>query len=245
MKHFYFIIIALFAFVASCSKPTKEELIEKAFIEYVNQNFDDPNSLKEIISISTEDTLSATKTISFVENLLVNSDSTIEKITSMNDSLRNVENANFEAIKKSPRLTSKYYGDKVGLGILTELINHGNKEVEYLTSNEFQTLKLKRTSLEEAIKTLKKDSTFIVTYEIKTRIVGKDKELEIKKFYAQTTIDNTINIFDNNSLNLYPSIYQETYKEAETYTELYLRRSNMLLEKSNILRRAINYYRVD
>ena len=99
--------------------------------------------------------------------------------------------------------------------------------------------------MEEAIKTLKKDSTFIVTYEIKTRIVGKDKELEIKKFYAQTTIDNTINIFDNNSLNLYPKIYQETYKEAETYTELYVRRSNMLLEKSNVLRRAINYYRVD
>ena len=56
MKHFYFIIIALFAFVTSCSKPTKEELIEKAFIEYVNQNFDDPSHLKEVVSIEVQDT---------------------------------------------------------------------------------------------------------------------------------------------------------------------------------------------
>lgn len=76
MKPFYFIIIVLSAFVVSCSKPTKEELIEKAFKEYVNKNFDDPNNLKEIVSIESRDTAKIalqeiTKSILELDSLLL------------------------------------------------------------------------------------------------------------------------------------------------------------------------------
>ena len=229
----------------SCSKPTQEELIEKAFKEYVNKNFDDPSCLKEIISIKVEDTLSATKTISFIENILGNSDSTTDKVKSINDSLKNTFDANLKKIQASKRLTSKYYGDKVGLDILEELINHAKIEMQYLASTDYQTYKFKRSALENATNTLKKDSTFIVTFEIKTRIFTKDKELEIKKYYAQTQNDNTINIFEDNSLESYPSIYTDTYKDLESYTELYKRNIDFLFEKTSILERAIRFYRID
>lgn len=244
MKNLKFAIIVLSAIIVSCHKPTREDLIEKAFNEYVKQNFDDPNNLNEIISIYIKDTLSATNTISFVENILESTDSTIAGLTAMNDSLYNVHNANVDKILKSARLKSKYYRDDIGIEIISKLYNKLKNDIEYSMSDEYQTLKLKRSALEDAIQNLKEDSTFIVTYEINTRIYNEDKELEIKKYYAQTS-NNKINIFDNNSLDLYPTLYKKTYKDADAYSELCFRRINMALEKTKILRRSIDYFKVD
>lgn len=245
MKYVFIAFIVLSTLVISCSEPTQEELIEKVFKEYVNKNFDDPNNLKEIISITTEDTLSATKTISFVENILDSSDSTLIRLKAINDSLNNVFTTNMNKITASKKLTSKYYGDKIALNTIEELIDYSQQEMQYFASEEFQTFKLKHSTLKNAINTLKEDSTFIVTYEIKTRILTKNKELEIKKYYAQSNQKKTIEIFENNSLDLYPKIYSQIYKDLQLYTELYKRRTDRLLKLSSILQKGTTYLKAN
>ena len=108
-----FTVIFLVSLFLACSEPTKEEQIENTFNEYVHQNFDDPNDLKEILSIEIEDTLSASKTRTFIAGIFDSSDSIFSRLYFMSDSLNAIHNSNFEKVKSSYRLTKKYFGHKV------------------------------------------------------------------------------------------------------------------------------------
>lgn len=239
-----FAVVVLTALFVACSESTKEELIEKAFKEYVNKNFDDPNSLKEIISIEIEDTLSTTKTEAFITGIFNSSDSLFKRLYFMSDSLGAIHNSNFEKIKSSYRLTNKYRGDSNVLKMIADLLENTNEEFSYKTSSEYQELKIAQASLNNALDSLKKDSTFIVTYKVRTRVLQKDG-LKIMDYYAQLSDKSIIEIFDNNNLSSYPTLYSEAYENADIYTQRSRKLLDILLERVKIYRDLIAYMTTD
>ena len=62
MKKTLCFISVVFAFALLSCTETVEDKIRKEFKIYVHQNFDDPESLKEILSITLSDTVSAKET---------------------------------------------------------------------------------------------------------------------------------------------------------------------------------------
>ena len=55
-KYIGFSALIVFALLTSCTQ-TKEDKIRNEFKNYVSSNFDDPNSLKEIVSVEQIDTI--------------------------------------------------------------------------------------------------------------------------------------------------------------------------------------------
>lgn len=90
---FIYLVVAI-----SCGTQTNDDKIKEAFSEYVNQNFDDPSKVKEIVSITYGDTLTNKSFADMVSELSVMSDS----LESLNKSF--VEKANSFANR---------YGNKV------------------------------------------------------------------------------------------------------------------------------------
>lgn len=242
--NFAFTVIFLVSLFTACSEPTKEELIEKTFNEYVHQNFDDPNDLKEILSIEIEDTLSASKTRTFIVGIFDSSDSIFSRLYFLSDSLSAIHNSNFEKVKSSYRLTNKYRGDSFLQKMTLNLFENINEELSFKTSSDYQDLKITNTSLNGILDSLKNDSTFIVTYKIKTR-VSQNNELKIKDYYAQLSDMNTIKIFDNNNLDSYPILHAEAYKKADLYTKQSKKLLEILFERIKLYQRLIEYMTIE
>ena len=59
MKNYLFLFIAIFL-LSACEK-TNEDKIRASFKDYVENNFDDPSALKEIVAIELVDTVSTIK----------------------------------------------------------------------------------------------------------------------------------------------------------------------------------------
>ena len=178
MKPFYFIIIVLSAFVVSCSKPTKEELIEKAFKEYVNKNFDDPNNLKEIVSIESRDTAKIalqeiTKSILELDSLLLYYDSIYNSPTALNKMVKDLS-----GYENQFSNLGYYERDKIkNAGY--EYINCALKLTLYNKSNYRKKVELVDSTLNTMI------IPQIILYEIRARVRNND-ELKLNKYYALT-----------------------------------------------------------
>jgi len=187
MKHFYFIIIALFAFVTSCSKPTKEELIEKAFIEYVNQNFDDPSHLKEVVSIEVQDTakkvlLEIFNSVHHMDSLLSYCDSTFCSTDAINSFM--------ESLTKDKRKFNNlsYYKQEKIREVAYKYIDCALSKTMYNKKNYTRKLEIL-------------DSTFnamsipeMLLYNVRARVT-KNNELKLNTYYALVDSLN-IRIYD-------------------------------------------------
>ena len=82
MKNLITIMFAIFLFT-SCKEKTNEDFVKESFLNYVQTDFDDPNSFEEITSIQAVDTVDkkfALETIKSIEDISVLlSDAEVEK----------------------------------------------------------------------------------------------------------------------------------------------------------------------
>ena len=162
----------------SCSKPTQEELIKKAFKEYVNKNFDDPNSLKEIVSIESRDTAKIalqeiTKSILELDSLLLYYDSIYNSPTALNKMVKDLS-----GYENQFSNLGYYERDKIKSAGY-EYINCALKLTLYNKESYQKKVKLVDSTLNTMI------IPQIILYEIRSR-VKNNEELKLNKYYALT-----------------------------------------------------------
>lgn len=201
-----------FAFF-SCTK-TVEDRIRKEFNIYVNENFDDPESLKEIISITLTDTVSAKETAENLMCIVEQYDSATTNFQKLNDSLRIVV---LETCKR-PRALSEFRRDGYLRELMLKFADLVNEEITYISSAEHIALKSDRKDLGESLSKLESDSTIFFTYKIKTRTENHG-ELSIKEFYARIYTNDSIVIYDNNAIRSYPTHLADAFKNVDLYAE--------------------------
>ncbi len=187
MKHFYFIIIALSALLFSCSNPTQEELIEKAFKEYANKNFDDPSHLKEIVSIEVQDTakkclLEIVKSIHDLDSLLIYGDSTFCST--------DVTTTFMESITKDKRKLSNlsYYKKEKLQETVFKHVDCLIKKTMYNKKDYLRKLKIVDSTLNKI------NIPNIILYNVRARVTNNN-ELQLNNYYALVDSLN-IRIYD-------------------------------------------------
>lgn len=84
MRTFLFIIISFLV----CSCVSNEDKAQKAFTKYVKENFDDPASFKEVVSVNIEDTLRVEELKKMVQDVKYWSDSLENYSKVLSDSLQ-------------------------------------------------------------------------------------------------------------------------------------------------------------
>lgn len=212
-KAFYFVSIVFISCFISCTK-TVEDKIRKEFKTYVHQNFDDPGSLKEILSITFEDTVSAKGTTELLRGTIAKYDTTFAGLIRLNDSLSNKVT---DLIKK-PKVISKIYRDEKIMRLLRNSMDMAEERMDYLSSAEYSNFKYNRATLDEILSELESDSSCFVTYKIKTR-VEKHGELSLTEYYARIDKNDSIAIYDSNAIYTYPQLFTDAFKQLDLYTE--------------------------
>lgn len=204
MKKTNLVIIALaaIALIAGCKKEdsTIEGRIAKAMKEYARENFNDPKSLKEIVSVSLDDT---TNIVMFAQNILAESHRLDSIYTVIDDSAKVLLKKTLNMPKSSFYKLPDWEKEKLQTTILeievelySNLINTGMRRQLY---NEIDSL-------------LKTDTLYTISlYDIKTRV--DEGELKLKTFH--TWICDTTKI-----INIYPDpVPASTFSRETEITE--------------------------
>ena len=212
-KAFYFVSIVFISCFISCTE-TVEDKIRKEFKIYVHQNFDDPESLKEILSITLSDTVSAKETAEELMCILAQCDSATTNLQDLRDSLLNVV---IETCKR-PRALSEIRRDRHLQGLMLKFADLVNEEIKYISSAEHMELKSDRKDLDESLSKLESDSIIFCTYKIRTRIENHG-ELSIKEYYARIYKNDSTVILDNNGISSYPPQLSDAFKSVDMYVE--------------------------
>lgn len=221
MKKEIIILIGFLMCMFSCTK-SRNSIVKEEFYNYVNQSFDNPKDLSEIVSVEPIDTISYEALKSEVELLY--------GIAEQTDSLVEMERSQFQSI------TSRLRGNKPITGnnnrnILGEWLARqselSNDMMEWvkLCFDETRYLKIEIDSLLESNKNL-----LLYEYEIKTRI-KKGTDLKLKSYYA---LEDSVKIrfFDKKpTFDDYSKSTAQFYEAANKYEELYNIRYNIVLEK--------------
>jgi hypothetical protein len=217
-------VILLFGIVIcmlSCTK-SKNDIVKDEFHKYVSQNFDDPNDLKEIVSIELIDTISYEGFCNGTK-LLYEASEQIESLVSL-------ENNQCDSIINYLQ-SHKPVTDEYKRGIVKEwLIQHTKLNSDMINWNdiyfdETRFLKMDIDSLLEKTKNL-----MLYEYEIKVR-VNEGANLKLKQYYA---LEDSIKIrfFDKKpTFSEYSEEASKYYEAAKKYEEIYSIRHNIVLEK--------------
>lgn len=183
MKNIVLFIAFLFS-VISCSpeQPTTKDLIEKEFMIYVNQNFDNPKDLKEIVSINIKDTISyqlfkdlAQKSIDLMESTDSLTDARLLDISNIAKKSKQLDLNSFEKEKYSTMLLEYY-----------DYIE--NKSLNCLKSKNILKHMIEKT--DSCI-----DNFSYINYEIKVRKLVNNK-IKLQKYYASVENNGCIKIYD-------------------------------------------------
>lgn len=203
--------LALCISLQACEPPTIEEKIETAFKQYVEENFNDPSDLENIISITPNDTM----TVETIGEIKLALDKLHECILE-SDSLCK-KNMDILQKKLTPSVIGKYYGDERILSLIGEQMKVTNKRLDWMYSNEDSFFYLMH-KLDTCYNSLD-SSLFKVTYEIKTRVNGRG-ELQIKPYYA--IVDGeVIEIYSKYpSFNDYSPQIEQFFEYVEEYQPL-------------------------
>ena len=164
------IISLFFSFICCNKQETIEDKIKKEFKIYVNENFGDPNDLKEVVSIDLKDTVSYRpiyEIVSMTKGLY-------EKGKEQDDSIfYYIEGKGFAKVVNKMTRAEK---EKIGTYMKALIDFYEDKQLEYISVGK------------ELDKILAyNDSTMYIHYEIKARVTKGDiKSLDIYHAY----IDN-------------------------------------------------------
>ncbi len=167
-------IFVLFFIITSCTSSKGEGIIDK-FNKYVATNFDDPNSLKEIVEVKTVDSITYSTFVDVVTSTY-QADTLLREI----DSLNSIKVEGLFAVLK--RDVDKYNDiDKARIRLIfKDLMDLGEQEKNWLTY-DYGELQYLKKDLDSSLKKL--DNICIYIYEIKTRI-KINGELKLKSYYA-------------------------------------------------------------
>lgn len=162
MNKVFFLIFSIL-FIYSCSTSDKNGIIKEEFKKYVELNFDDPKSLREIVSIDSMYTWSLSNTKSDVITMKLATDS----LKILSDSICSLVNG-----YKYDKSKNKEYNDAIITIGLSEISN------KYLW-NDIDSLSFYELyGMIENMPILSK--TF---YEIKVRVLSNG-DLKLKRYYA-------------------------------------------------------------
>lgn len=219
MRKSYIAFIILSVLAISCSKPTQKDLIEKAFKEYVNINFDDPKSLKEIVSIEVSDTaynaiLELVGKLHELDSIIVACDSLYNPNTSLDKFTQD--------LKKQQHLINdmSYYDKEKIIETANKCVNSGIKLVTY-NKNAY------RQKLESTDSTFNRLSpTNIILYKIHAR-EEYDKNLKLKNYYALADSTN-IRIYKDEppvkdystEIGKFMTLFEDCFETQQKYLSL-------------------------
>lgn len=173
---------ALCIFAIACTESTPEAKIEKEFKIYINENFDNPNDLMDIISISHKQTFSKDYVAETMALIIEG-----EKI------LENIQKEDSRCWKIFGDANLKFNGDYKALKLMMNSLNAFDEISEWVKKNSKRKEDLEK-EIAESYALL--DSTITVTaYEIKTRVNHSDGP-KITYFYSLYS-DKVISITDN------------------------------------------------
>lgn len=215
----------------SCTK-NKNDIVKDEFYKYVSQNFDDPNDLKEIVSIELIDTIS-------YEGFF-NGTKLLYEVSEQIESLDSLEKKQCDSIVNYVR-THKAVTDEYERRIITEwLIQHAELNSDMISwiniyFDEIRFLKMDIDSLLEKSRKL-----MLYEYEIKAR-VNEGTSLKLKQYYAlEDSI--TIKFFDKKpTFSDYSEEASKFYEAANKYEEIYGIRHNIVLEKLKLNKKVMPF----
>lgn len=211
---FLFCLCISFSLFWSCSK-SNEEKVKDAFNNYVESNFNNPADLKEIISISFEDSITSEKAIEFDKKNNTLIDSITKRTKQMSDSLDKV----LEKILKETMSNTTIYYDSNARTLLEKYENAINESKSYVSNNSF-IVATNITLKKSLVDSLEKKNISINIYNIKVREISNN-ELKIKNYYAYYDNNNdSIKIYTNNNMTNLPSPIYNLYKSCELWLTL-------------------------
>ena len=218
------IILVLF----SCTQ-TKEDKIRDEFKNYVSSNFDDPNSLKEVLSIEQIDTI----TYESIRNGVIALHG-IDSLTNSNDSIEKEQN---EIIMSKIRAHNynPYYKEEL-MSLILRKADLSRLAISWIDDYGFTLLKAMSDSTDILLNRLK--GLNIYQYRIKARIKNSD-ELKVRYFFALE--DSTgISFFDKKpTFNDYSEGTAEFYKVAKEYENIMTIRRNIIIEKIELNKKLL------
>lgn len=218
----YIISVIITLTLFSCTQ-TKEDIIKDEFKKYVKSNFDDPQDLKEIVSIEQIDTI----TYEHLRDGLYS----LHKIVSLVDTLKKIgDGQNDEIIKKiKARNYASYNHSRVQNWIKQSLDLNINMYSWINTYYDQQCIL--RDSLNNMLE--KMNDLNIFQYRIKARI-NDNGNLKLHEYYA---LEDSTNIRIFNKRPTFDDYSEETavfYKVAREYEDIINMRQEMVHEKLEI-----------
>jgi hypothetical protein len=210
MNKYLFTIVALFGTIclSSCHN-SKEDRVKDAFHDYVRENFDDPNSIVEIVRIDCIDTLSIREDKNRARNFY----NLFKKSEFENDS---VKHAVFNFMKTHP---GSLRGMNDALKLSMAAIEICGQRVDLANKGE-----LHYEELDDDYKALSscKDTTaylMSIKYRVKD---GRNLKMEKIECICDTTFRNISFLKDSNN-NIWTSYIDKVQEFAQKYeTEFYL-----------------------
>lgn len=205
-----FVLVAFLTY--SCTQSKDEGIIDK-FKNYVAANFDDPNSLKEIIEVKTGDTITYNTFVDIVSSIY-QADTILREI----DSLASIKvEGMFAVLKRDVERYNDYDKARIRL-IFKDLMELGKEEREWLT-NDYVELAYLKTDLDSALKKL--DNIYIRTYEIKTRI-NSNGALKLKSYYAlEDNVTKDILFLDHEpNIDDFPQVVKDFNEIRNKYVKI-------------------------
>lgn len=178
------IMVLLLCFFGGC-KPSIENQIEDEFMDYVQNTFDDPSSLQEIVSILPKDTAKLQEMFAMLKETLKNDSLISSPLSSRSyqEMLMRMKTASYSERKKYQKEGKVFLNDKIEIATFC---------IKYM--DEFENIK--KSIIAHIDSTTLTDKDFIYTYEVKVRIKEKD-EKKLLSYYAIFNADNNIRIQDH------------------------------------------------
>lgn len=222
MKKILLLMFIAMAFV-SCADNSPKGKVEKAFKDYVSKNFDDPKSLKEIVSIDVNDTINIHNIIYYTGELIMVCDKKDSLCESTYNAITNAIKGTNE-IKRNHRVKEKY--DKY----ISAVNKRRDSFIWRINKKDGFSYK---DNLKSMIKNTRNSDTIFICSEIKYRNI-ENGDIKLKSIYAlHDTLYNNIDIYkDKFDVNEYvnkkfrienlENTAKDIMKLAELYNEEYL-----------------------
>ena len=212
MKNKVLLIAFLFSII-SCSseQPTIQNLVEKDFMNYVQDNFDNPKDLKEIVSINIEDTVS-------YESLKGIAKDCIKMIEATDSIDKELQDDYSEKMKFMSRIDMSSFEKEKYTKMRLECLRY--VEEEYLECSKSENILKSIVEKKDGCC----DSLYYVFYEIKVRTLVNNK-LKLQKYYASVQNNNIIKIYSEPiTMKDLPSGFQYITDAIEDSRAIYKKR---------------------
>lgn len=223
MKKCLFLSVMTLFVLFSCTQ-TKEDKIRNEFKNYVSSNFDDPNSLKEILSIEPIDTI----TYESIRNGVI----ALHGIDSLTNSSDTIEKEQSEIILSKIRAHkyNPYYEEEL-MSMVLHKAELSRALISWINDYGFALLNAMSDSTDNSLNRLK--GLNICQYKLKARIKEKDG-LKLREYYALEDSVGFRFFANKTTFNDYSEGTAEFYKVAREYEDIMTIRKNIINEKLEV-----------